>query len=459
MPPDLAPASPAPAPLKAEGGAGTRALRILLLAAGGNPDAISSALVAYSHSEALARRHSVTLLTHARNEPAIRRTQAPFTAIEAISMRLLDRLYDLGFRHLFKNDFTSQALTAFSYPFCLAFEWHAWRRMRRRIAAGEFDLVLRLTPITAVLPSVFSYCLRRGPIPFVIGPVNGGLPWPEGFSQAATTREWLSGLRGLHKAMPFARSTYRRAAAIVAGSSHTYRELAGYGDKVFFVPENGINASLCADPSQALARHDRLELLFVGGLVPIKACDLALRGAAPLLKRNAARFTVVGDGPERQRLQRLATSLGIERAVSFRGMLPHADAMRCMRAADVLVFPSIRDFGGAVVFEAMAAGTVPIVTDFGGPGDIVRPEFGFKVPLTSEADIVSRIAGILETLAGDAALLDRLKEEGIRHARASYTWDQKVAAMTDVMNWALGRSPKPHLPCPTPAAAVRDAMN
>ena len=75
-------------------------------------------------------------------------------------------------------------LTAFSYPFALAFEWGAWRRLRQRILAGEFDVVLRIIPMTAVLPSPFAFFLRKGPVPFVIGPINGGLPFVRGFSQA-----------------------------------------------------------------------------------------------------------------------------------------------------------------------------------------------------------------------------------------------------------------------------------
>src|SRR5438477_11677303 len=82
----------------------------------------------------------------------------------------------------------------------------------------------------------------------------------------------------------------------------TYSEFAGYGDKVFFVPEPGIARSLCFGDSRSPKPDAKLELIFVGGLVARKACDLALRAAAPLL-RSGARFTVVGDGPERDRLE------------------------------------------------------------------------------------------------------------------------------------------------------------
>ena len=83
---------------------------------------------------------------------------------------------------------TAQALTAFGYPFSLAFEWRAWRQLRRRIFAGEFDVVLRIVPMTAVLPSPFAFFLRKGPIPFVIGPLNGGLPCAARVSAKPRTR-------------------------------------------------------------------------------------------------------------------------------------------------------------------------------------------------------------------------------------------------------------------------------
>ncbi len=81
--------------------------------------------------------------------------------------------------------------------------------------------------------------------------------------------------------------------------------------------------------------------------------------------------------------------------------------MRRLRSADVLVFPSIRDFGGGVVFEALSLGVVPVVADFGGPGDIVRPEVGYKVRLTNEGDVVSQIEEVLRGLVQDRDLLER----------------------------------------------------
>jgi len=422
-------------------------LRILLLAPGCNPKEVSMPYVTYSHAAALAQLHDVTLVLGSPTEEAVRRAKAPFHSIEVVRMPSTERIYAWSFRRIFKGNYDTQVLTAFAYPFSIAFEWHAWRQLRRRVFAGEFDVVLRVMPMTPVLPSPFAFFLRKGPIPFVIGPLNGGLPWPPGFSQLENQKEWTSNLRNLYRYLPFARSTYRHATAIIAGSSQTYSEFAGYGDKVFFVPEPGIARSLCFGDSRNPKPDAKLELIFVGGLVPRKACDLALRAAAPLL-RSGARFTVVGDGPERDRLEQLARSLGIEKSVFFCGWLGHAEVLKHLRSADVFVFPSVRDNGAGVVFEALAAGAVPVVADFGGPGDIVHPEVGYKVPLTNESDMVSQMEKILIGLALDRELLTRLRQQGMSYVRERLTWDAKAERTTRILNWVSGRGPKPDLPPP-----------
>lgn len=423
-------------------------LRILLLGPDCDPERVSIPFVTYSHAAALAQLHDVTLVARSPVEDALRRAKAPFRAIEVVRMPWLERIYAWSLRKIFKYNYDTQVLTAFGYPFALAFEWRAWRQLRRRIFGGEFDVVLRLLPMTAVLPSPFAFFLRKGPIPFVIGPINGGLPYVQGFSQANSQKEWISSLRNLYRFLPFARSTYRHATAIIAASSQAYAEFAAYRDKLFYVPENGVKPSLCSGAARAPGHNSKLELIFVGGLVPCKACDLGLRAAAPLLRDDLARFSILGDGPERNRLKQLAESLGIEKAVSFCGWVSHAEVLERLRSADVLVFPSVRDFGGGVVFEALATGAVPVVADFGGPGDIVHSEVGYKVPLTNESEFVLQMEKILADLAGNRDLLSRLRQQGMSYARECLTWDAKAESTTQVLNWAVGRGPKPALPPP-----------
>lgn len=424
-------------------------LRILMFAPDANPEGITGALIGYSQAQALAHLQNVTLVIRASCEDAMRRHQGAVHSLEVIKLAWLERIYAWITHWIFRDNYYNYVLQAFGYPLSVILEWQAWRQTRERIRAGEFDIVLRLLPAATYVPSPFAFFLRNGPIPFVIGPVNGGLPWPQGFRQAkAQNHKWVRSLRSLYPFLPFARSTYRRAAAIIAGSSHTYSELAAHREKLFFLPENGVDGSLCSRTSRSREPETKLGLIFVGGLIPLKACDLALQGAAPLLRNHLAHFTVVGDGSERHRLEQLVRSLGVDKEVLFCGWLSHQGVMQRLQSADVLVFPSVRDFGGGVVFEALSLGVVPVVADFGGPGDVVRPEVGYKVCLTNEADVVSQIQGVLRDLAQDRDLLERLRQQAVSYAREYLSWDAKAQALISIMYWALRQGPKPNLPPP-----------
>jgi glycosyltransferase involved in cell wall biosynthesis len=85
------------------------------------------------------------------------------------------------------------------------------------------------------------------------------------------------------------------------------------------------------------------------------------------------------------------------------------------------------------------------VVDFGGPGDIVHPEVGYKVALTTENDIVAQIEKILTELAGDRDRLEQLRRQGMAYVRECLTWDAKAERTTRVLNWVSGRASKPDL--------------
>jgi len=166
------------------------------------------------------------------------------------------------------------------------------------------------------------------------------------------------------------------------------------------------------------------------------------------LRNNLAHFIVVGDGPEQNRLEQLTRSLGIEKAVSFCGWVSRAEVLSYLRSADALVFPSIRDNGAGVVFEALASGAVPVVADVGGPGDIVHSQVGFKVPVNNEEDMTLCIEKILTNLATNRVLLNRIRRQGMSYAQGHLTWHAKAQSTTQVLNWVVNRGAKPHLPPP-----------
>src|ERR1035441_8920768 len=113
-------------------------LRLLLLSPSCDPGAISIPFVSYCHAAALAKLHDVTLVVGSAVEGPVRRAEAPFRTIEVVRRPKLDRFFNWGFRTFLSSHYDTQLLTAYSYPFSLAFEWLAWRQLKRRIVAGQF---------------------------------------------------------------------------------------------------------------------------------------------------------------------------------------------------------------------------------------------------------------------------------------------------------------------------------
>jgi glycosyltransferase involved in cell wall biosynthesis len=133
----------------------------------------------------------------------------------------------------------------------------------------------------------------------------------------------------------------------------------GYRRPVFLLP-NGVDAGL----ADAVPPADRdVDVVFAGRLIPDKNVDLLLRALARLAADGRpVRGLVVGDGPERRRLERLCAELELTSSVTFTGsLLSSGDVLSAMKAAKVLVLPSTREGFGMVVLEANACG-VPVIT-------------------------------------------------------------------------------------------------
>jgi glycosyltransferase involved in cell wall biosynthesis len=144
-------------------------------------------------------------------------------------------------------------------------------------------------------------------------------------------------------------------------------------------------------------------------------------------------------------LQQLAKSLGIEHAVTFVGWLPHRETLSALQAADVLVFPSLREIGGGVVFEALTVGTIPVVADYGGPGDVVTRDVGYAIPMVSAEQMVSEIDSVLKQLATDSLLVENMRRRAMAYAREVLTYDARARVLTNIAMWAIGRGARPTL--------------
>jgi glycosyltransferase involved in cell wall biosynthesis len=152
------------------------------------------------------------------------------------------------------------------------------------------------------------------------------------------------------------------------------------------------------------------DIVFLGRLVSDKGVDILLRSFADLRSRQS-RLTIIGSGPERNALHRLAAALQITSSVDFLGALQGEALLRELNRHKVMVVPSRwQEPFGVVVLEGLACGCVVLASDGGGLPDAVGPA-GLLFRRGDQADLTRQ----LQLLLHDDALRARLRNQAPAH--------------------------------------------
>jgi glycosyltransferase involved in cell wall biosynthesis len=405
-------------------------LSVLLSAFACEPGIGSEPEVGWQWALQLARFHDLTVLTQARNQPAIEKQLAgphdnqpvPRFVYHALSERV-------------------QRLRRYAFGFKL--HYVLWQKSAQKVVARlntahHFDLMHHITFAGFRYPTA----IWGHGAPSIWGPVGGAesippalLPWRH---PASLIQE---GTRNLHNLLYANRlsSLRRRARAstlLLATTGEMQRVFARCGFVAELMPTIGLR------PAALPWRAHRpplgpLKLLFVGNMQALKGIDLALEA----LKSSNVRatLTLVGDGAYRPEAEKLTQKLGLQKQVVFTDRLPHAQVLLLYPEYDLFVFPSLHDTGGYAVIEAMFNQLPVICLDCGGPAVAVREGCGRRIPLGPRSQVIADLGVAL-------GWYDRNRSALVEHGQISretvlryYDWDRKAEQMNDYYWAAVGR--------------------
>lgn len=176
-------------------------------------------------------------------------------------------------------------------------------------------------------------------------------------------------------------------------------------------------------------------VLFVGRLDEIKGLPILLEAMVAVQHRFPdVRLTLVGDGPDRARLQQLAQQLGVAEAVHFAGYADSAQVRAHLATADVFVLPSFFEGVPVSLMEAMAAGVPVVSSNLPGIAELVADgESGYLVHAGDSAALAVRLIELL----GDAPLRARMGAAGRATVAAEFSLEHETARLHGLLVGAL----------------------
>ncbi len=222
----------------------------------------------------------------------------------------------------------------------------------------------------------------------------------------------------------------------------------------FTVVRLGIELGSRVDNDEAQRRETRRQMGlhedafvigWVGRMTAVKRTDAVVDALRSLVERGVEAYALlVGDGPDRDHLERYAHDLGVIRRCLFLGY--QEDVARFYDAVDVILLPSINEGTPVTVIEALAASRPAVATRVGGVPDVVRDGVdGFLVDSADGDTLAARLA----ELAADPELRARMGAAGRERVLERYSVERLVDDVDELYRRLLAER---RLPLPQPSA-------
>lgn len=332
--------------------------------------------------------------------------------------------------------------------------YYLWHRRAYRIARHlhdrwQFDLVHQANLCGFREPGF----LWKLDVPFVWGPVGGAQNYPWRFltcaGVAAALKETVRSVLNTcqMRFAPRVGQAARQAAAFLTANRANAKALARRrGSLPDAMVEVGMH--LHPDLPPRSFRHDRpLRLLWSGVFEHRKALHLLLRALAALPPRVKYELHILGRGPLERRWRRMATRLKVEQHCRWLGWLDRDSALQEYLSADLFMFTSLRDTTGTVVLEALSAGTPVVCLNHQGAGEIITPQCGRKIPLTTPREVIAGLSDAVSHFHDHREELAFLSRGALARAEP-YCWDQQGERMAAIYRSVLEKSGNTRQPAP-----------
>ena len=229
--------------------------------------------------------------------------------------------------------------------------------------------------------------------------------------------------------------------AIIAPTQRVKKELESYSvRKPIYVIPGGIEISRFKNTKKGFLRNkfnildqDKI-LLYVGRLGKEKSVDFLIESFQQITKEiKNVKLVIVGDGPERNNLEKLTKKLSLKKEVVFAGFIGREDIPRVYADADLFVFASTTETQGLVVSEALASGVPCVVIDDPAFEGIVAKRYNGLVTKNTVEDFSTQVIRLLK----DMKLISKFSENSKNFASTNLTAKKQAEELIKVYRSAI----------------------
>jgi Glycosyltransferase len=315
------------------------------------------------------------------------------------------------------------------------------RIVRRLVSEHQIDIVHEPTPVSPKFPSLM-FGLS---VPVVMGPLNAGVKFPPTFQRSRKSLAVDSLIAFGYQFVDVFNRQFPgkiQAETLLVANERTKQALpSGVRGKIIELVENGVDFSVWRSDSTASKQtNQQVNFVFLGRLVDWKAVDLLLKAFVPVASQIDTVLEIIGEGKMRGELEAQTAHLGLSDKVVFSGWQSQEQCAIKLQQADVLVLPSLREPGGAVVLEAMAVGLPVIALNWGGPKDYLDATCGILVEPDSREGFVQGLTEAMLKLAHSPELRQSMGSAGYSRVREHFDWERKVDRMIEIYQQTIDNS-------------------
>lgn len=243
------------------------------------------------------------------------------------------------------------------------------------------------------------------------------------------------------------RATFKLSTGYISNSRAAAELLAarGYNPAKLWVVHNGVDVNVFR-PRRGNEADTVKRELGVSARLPVVTCVANLRSpkrhcdlleALAMVRRSGFRFEaiLVGDGPLRASLEKMASDIGLGRGIRFLGKLKNDKIADILGITDIFVLASEREGLPASLLEAMASGCPVVATAVGGIPEVILDGLtGFLVPRRNPRALADKLAQLLS----DADLCASMSAQSRKHVAARFTVERMAEGYEDLYRWLTG---------------------